>query len=154
MRIVAGGHRQVKGVNYTETFSAAAKMTTVHVVLANAAHQDWEIEHVDMKSAYLNAPLKELIYMKPPRGVLKPGQEGKVLRLLKGLYRLKQAGGGWYMEMPRVFLKEMGFACSAIDHLVFYKRKGEEHTIVAVAMDNMALTSKRKVDTEKFKSEI
>ena len=40
-----------------ETFSAAAKMLTVRVILANAAHQDWEIEHVDVKSAYLNAKL-------------------------------------------------------------------------------------------------
>ena len=69
-------------------------MPTVHVVLANAANQNWEIEHVDVKSAYLNAPLKEMIYMKAPRGVLKPGQEGKVLRLKKGLYGLKQAGRG------------------------------------------------------------
>ena len=92
VRIVVGGHRQIEGVNYTETFSSAAKMPTVCAVLANAAEQDWEIEHVDIKSAYLNAPLKETVYMKPPRGVLKPGQAGKVLRLLKGLYRLKQAG--------------------------------------------------------------
>ena len=84
-------------------------MPTVHVTLANAAHQDWEINHVDVKSAYLNASLKEVIYMKPLRGVLKPGEEGKVLRLLKGLYGLKQAGRGWYLEMLRVFLKEMGF---------------------------------------------
>jgi Reverse transcriptase (RNA-dependent DNA polymerase) len=86
VRIVAGGHKQVEGVNYSETFSAAAKMLTVHAVLANAAHQNWEIKHVDVKSAYLNAPLKEEIYMKALRGVLKPGQEGKVLRLLKELY--------------------------------------------------------------------
>ena len=84
---MAGGHRQIEGINYTETFSAAAKMPTVCAVLANAAQQDWVIEHVDVKSAYLNAPLKKVIFMKPPRGVLKPGQEGKVLRLLKG-YRL------------------------------------------------------------------
>ena len=92
VRIVAGGHRQIEGVNYMETFSLAANMPMVHVILANAAEQDWEIKHVDIKSAYLNTPLKETVYMKPPRGVLKPGQEGKVLRLLKGLYRLKQAG--------------------------------------------------------------
>ena len=92
-----------------ETFSAAAKMPTVHMVLTNAAQQDWVIEHIDVKSAYLNATLKETIYMKPPRNVLKPGQEGKVLRLLKGLYSLKQAGKGWYMEMARVMMKEMGF---------------------------------------------
>jgi Reverse transcriptase (RNA-dependent DNA polymerase) len=81
-------------VNYTETFSAAAKMPTVCAILANAAHQDWEIKHVDVKSTYLNAELKEMIYMKAPRGVLKPGQEEKVLRLKKGLYGLKQAGRG------------------------------------------------------------
>jgi Reverse transcriptase (RNA-dependent DNA polymerase) len=86
----------------------------------NAAHQDWEIKHIDVKSAYLNATLKEEIYIKPPRGVLKPGQQGKVLKLLKGLYGLKQAGQGWYMEMSRVFVNEMGFKQSAIDHSVFY----------------------------------
>ena len=40
VRIVAGGHRQVKGINYTETFLAAEKMHTVCAVCANAAHQD------------------------------------------------------------------------------------------------------------------
>ena len=71
VRIVTSGHRQVKGINYTEKFSAAAKMPTVQVILANTAHQDWEIEHIDAKSVYLNAKLKETIYMKLPRGVLK-----------------------------------------------------------------------------------
>ena len=81
--IVAGGHRQVEGVNYSETFSATAKMPMVRAVLANTAHQDWEIEHVDVKSAYLNAPLK--IYMKVLRGVLKPGEEGKSTKAVKGV---------------------------------------------------------------------
>jgi hypothetical protein len=120
-RIVAGGHKQVEGVNYTETFSAAAKMPTVWAVLANTTHQNWEIKHVDVKSAYLNAPLKEVIYMKPPRGILKPGQEGKVLQLLKGLYGLKQAGRGWYMEMAGVLMDKMEFKWSKIDHSVFYR---------------------------------
>ena len=154
VRIVAGGHRQVEGINYTETFSAAAKMPTIRVVLANAAEQDWEIEHVDVKSAYLNAPLEEVIYMKAPRGVLKPGQEGRVLRLLKGLYGLKQAGRGWYLEMSRVFIEELKYKRSRTDHSVFYKKTADEHTIVAVATDDMAVTSKRKVDAERFKSEI
>ena len=92
VRIVVGGHRKIECVNYTETFSSVAKMPLVCTILTNAMEQDWEIEHVNIKSAYLNALLKETVYMKPPRGVLKPGQEGKVLRLLKGLYRLKQAG--------------------------------------------------------------
>ena len=52
-------------------------MPMVRVVLANTAHQDWEIEHVDVKSAHFNALLKETIYMKAPRGVLKPGKKEK-----------------------------------------------------------------------------
>ena len=92
VRIVVGRHRQIEGVNYADMFSSAAKMPTVHAVLVNTMEQDWEIKHVDIKSAYLNALLKETIFMKLPRGVLKQGQEGKVLRLLKGLYGLKQAG--------------------------------------------------------------
>ena len=144
----------MEGVNYTETFSAAAKMPTIRAVLANAAHQDWEVKHIDVKSAYLNAPLSETIYMKPPQGVLKPGQEGKVLRLLKGLYGLKQAGRCWHREMSKVFVDDLGFERSAVDHSVFYQRHGEEHTIIAVATDDMALTSKHTADAEKVKSEI
>ena len=66
VRIVAGGHRQIEGINYMETFSSAAKMPMVHMVLANATEQNWEIEHVNIKSAYLNVPLKETIFMHPP----------------------------------------------------------------------------------------
>src|ERR1700678_1296436 len=129
-------------------------MPTVRVVLANAAEQDWEIEHVDVKSAYLNAPLEETVYMNPTQGVLKPGQKGKVLRLLKGLYGLKQAGRGWYLEMSKVLIKDLDFKRSKIDHSVFYKTKEPEHTIIAIATDDMAVTSKRKADAEKFKAEI
>ena len=56
--------------------------------------------------------------------------------------------------MSRVFLKEMNFSRSAVDHSVFYRRTSEEHTIVAVATDDMALTSKQVEDIAKFKEEI
>lgn len=81
---------------------------------------DWEIEHVDVKSAHLDTPLEEVIYMRR----VEAGQEGKVLRLLKGLYGLKQAGWGWYLEMSKVFIKEMGYGRSRLDHSVFYKING------------------------------
>ena len=154
VHIVTEGHRQVKGVNYSETFSSAAKMPTIRAVLANAATQDWEIEHVDVKSVYLNVTLKETIYMKPPWGVLKPGEEGKVCCLVKGLYGMKQAGHGWYQEMSWVLVKDLGFTCSDVDHSVFFQRLPNKHTIIAVAMDNMAVTSKRAEDITRFKADI
>jgi Reverse transcriptase (RNA-dependent DNA polymerase) len=98
--------------------------------------------------------LEETIYIKPLRRLLKPGQEEKVLRLLKGLYGLKQAGRGWYLEMSKVFMTKMGFKHSAIDHSVFYWQIKEEHTIVAVAMDDMAVMSNKVIHVKHFKSEI
>jgi hypothetical protein len=56
--------------------------------------------------------------------------------------------------MSKVFMKEMGYKCSRIDHSVFYKKIADKHTIVAVATDDMAITSKRKANAERFKSEI
>ena len=94
VQIVAGGHNQAKGVNYSETFPSAAKMLTMQVVLANTTTYDWEIEHVDVKSMYLNTTLKKAIYMNPLCRVLKPEEEGKVCHLIKGLFRLKQAHQG------------------------------------------------------------
>ena len=81
--------------------------------------------------------LKEMIYMKPPRGVLKPGEEGKLCHLVKGLYGLKQAGCGWYQEMSQVLVKDLGFTHSAVDHSVFFRRSPDEHTIIAVTTDDM-----------------
>ena len=72
----------------------AARMPSIHVVLGNAVQQDWEIHQVDVKSVCLNAPLEEM-YMVPPAGLLKPGQEGFVCKLKKALYGLKQAGCEW-----------------------------------------------------------
>lgn len=54
------------------------------------------------------------------------------------------------MEMSRVFVEELGFTRSAVDHSVFYRRDGETHVVVAVATDDMAVTSKRAVDAIKW----
>ena len=76
------------------------------------------------------------------------------MRLLKGLYGLKQAGCGWYLEMSRVLIKELGFMRLSSDHSVFVCHTSDEHTIIAVATDDMAVTSKRAADAEKFKQNI
>ena len=89
-----------------------------------------------------------------PRGVLKPGQEGKACCLLKGLYGLKQARHGWYQELTKVLVGKLGFKRSALNHSVFYRCYDEEHTVVAVATNDMALMSKWAVDIVKLKSEI
>ena len=155
VRIGAGGHRQKKGVDYTESFHGAAKTPLTHVVLAHAAKHDWEIHQVDVKSAYLNAKLDHPVYMKAPRGYLKTGQEGMVCMLMKCLYGLVQAGREWYLEMSRTIVTKMGFSWSGVNHSVFFwKLRSGEHVIVAVATDDMAVTGNSISAVNHFKAEI
>jgi hypothetical protein len=62
-RLVANGQRQQYGLDYIETFAPTTNMTTIRTILTIAAHCDWEIHRVDIKSAYLNAALKDTIYV-------------------------------------------------------------------------------------------
>ena len=56
--------------------------------------------------------------------------------------------------MSRVLVKYLGFTRSAVDHSVFFRRSPDEHTIIAVATDDMAVTSKRAKDITRFKADI
>ena len=60
-------------------------------------------------------------------------RKSKVCRLVNGLYGLKQAGRGWYQEMSRALVKDLGFTRFAVDHSVFFRHSPDEHTIIAVA---------------------
>jgi hypothetical protein len=88
----------------------------------------------------------------PPR-YLKMEDFGKVLLLLRSLYGLKQAGFEWSEELEKFFL-DYGFTCSHVDQAVYFKRNAEEHTIITVSVDDMAVTSKRLWDIEHFKVEL
>ena len=61
-RVVAGSHRQKKGINYDETFAAMAKIASIRVLLALAAQRDWGIDQIDVVSAYLNTDLQDEVY--------------------------------------------------------------------------------------------
>lgn len=67
-RLVALENRQEYGVDYEETFSPVAKMTTVRTIIAIAASQGWPLHQMDVKNAFLHGDLKEDIYMAPPPG--------------------------------------------------------------------------------------
>jgi hypothetical protein len=122
-------------------------------VLTIATHRDWEIHQVDIKSTYLNAALKDTIYMRALPGYLKMEDFGKVLLLLRSLYGLKQAGFEWSEELEK-FLLDYGFTRSQVDQAVYFRGNVEEHTVITVSVDDMAVTSKHLRDIERFKVEL
>jgi hypothetical protein len=68
-----------------------ARIETVRLVVAVATYKGWTMHQLDVKSAFLNGPLKEEVYVKQPPGFEIKGQEQKVFKLKKALYGLKQA---------------------------------------------------------------
>ena len=108
-RLVAKGYTQVQGIDYEETFSLVARYESIRYLLAHAALQDWEIDAMDVKLAYLHGVLEEEIYMEQPEGFVAQGDEDKVCRLMCSLYRLKQAGQVWNRTFAHTIKRKLGF---------------------------------------------
>ena len=88
VRLVTQGFTQVPGLDYTDTFVPVSKLESLRVLLALAARENWEVDQMDVKNAYLNGELEEEIYMEQPPGFAKPGEEHKVCLLHKTIYGL------------------------------------------------------------------
>ncbi|GJU04480.1 retrovirus-related pol polyprotein from transposon TNT 1-94 [Tanacetum coccineum] len=102
-RLVAKGYKQKYGIDYEEVFSHVARLETIRMIIAIAAQHKWKIHQMDVKSAFLNRLLKEEVYVEQPEVYVAKGQEGKVLRLKKALYCLKQAPRAWNTRINKYF---------------------------------------------------
>ena len=90
-RLAVIGCKQIKGVDFFDTYSPVSKVTTIRVLIALACVFNLEIHQMVVKVAFLNGELEEEIYMSQPEGFLELGKEKKVCKLVKSLYGLKQA---------------------------------------------------------------
>jgi hypothetical protein len=62
-RLVVKGYSQCQGIDYEEVFAPVARLEVVRLLLALAADQQWEVHHMDVKSAFLNGDLAEEVYV-------------------------------------------------------------------------------------------
>jgi hypothetical protein len=65
-RLVAKGYAQVAGLDFEETFAPMARLESIRILLAYAAHHSFKLFQMDVKSAFLNGPIKEEVYMEQP----------------------------------------------------------------------------------------
>ena len=128
-RLVAQGYRQEEGIDYDETFAPVARLEAIRLFLAYAAHKDFKVFQMDVKSAFLNGKLNEEVYVEQPPGFADSQHPNYVFKLEKALYGLKQAPRAWYDTLSKYLLKEK-FVRGKIDQTLFIRKK-VGHTILA-----------------------
>jgi hypothetical protein len=88
---VAKGYSQVEGLHFGETYAPVTRLESIHILLAYATYLGFKLYQMDVKSAFLNGPIKEEVYVEQPPGFEDSKYPNHVYKLSKALYGLKQA---------------------------------------------------------------
>nr|GEV60534.1 hypothetical protein [Tanacetum cinerariifolium] len=121
-RLVAVGYSQQEGIDYDEMFAPVARIEAIRLFLAYAAHKDFTVFQMDVKTAFLNGILNEEVYVGQHLGFVSKQYPNHVYALDKALYGLKQAPWAWYDVLSQLFIKT-GFQKGSIDTTIFIKKK-------------------------------
>jgi len=141
-RYVAKGYNQVQGIDYHETFAPTARITSVRVLLQIAVQHNLIVHQMDVKTAYLNAPIDCEMYVDQPEGfeVSSFTHEKLVCKLNKSLYGLKQSGRNWNCLL-HTFFSDNGFTQSSVDTCVYSKHIDNNVVIVLIWVDDIIVAA-------------
>jgi hypothetical protein len=87
--LVAKGYSQVEGLDFNETFALIARLESIHMLLAYDTHHGFKLYQMDVKSAFLNGPIKEDVYVEQLPSFESEGYPNHIYILHNTLYRLK-----------------------------------------------------------------
>ncbi|RVW79188.1 Retrovirus-related Pol polyprotein from transposon RE1 [Vitis vinifera] len=129
-----------------------AKIISVRCLLALAATRGWSLHQMDVNNAFFHGDLHEEIYMSPPLGLRRQGEENLVCRLHKSLYGLKQASRQWFAKFSEA-IQSAGYAQSRADYSLFTRKQGKSFTAILIYVDDILITGNDPVSiatTKKF----
>jgi hypothetical protein len=115
-RLVVCGFMQKNGVDVDEKYVPVSKYASLRFMVAHCCAENIDITHLDIKTAFLNASLEEIVWCDPPPRVSVP--PGHKFRLNKALYGLKQAPRAWNIVLTKTLLT-LGFTPSTADPCLY-----------------------------------
>jgi hypothetical protein len=148
-RLVAKGYAQVAGSDFEETFSHVARLESIRILLAYATHHSFKFFQMNVKSAFLNGPIKEEVYVEQPPGFEDDRYLNHVYNLFKALYGLKQAPRAWY-ECLRDFLISNAFKAGKVDPTLFTKTCNGDLFVCQIYVDALIFGSTNQKSCEEF----
>jgi hypothetical protein len=146
---VVKGYSQVEGLNFGETFAPIAKLESIRILLVYATHHDFKIYEMDVKSAFLNGPIKEEVYVDQPPGFESEEYPNHVYKRYKAHYGLKQSLRAWY-ECLMDFHIDNDFRIGKVDSILFTRRMGNDLFVCQIYVDNIIFGSTNKSFCDEF----
>jgi hypothetical protein len=143
-RLVAKGYSQVEGLDFDETYALVARLESIRILLTYATYHGFKLYQMDMKSAFLNGPIKEDVYVEQP-----PDFQDSEYPLSMALYGLKQAPRAWY-ECLRDFLLTNGFKVGKADPTFFTKTIAKDLFICQIYVVDIIFGSTNKSSCKEF----
>ncbi|GKA45643.1 retrovirus-related pol polyprotein from transposon TNT 1-94 [Tanacetum coccineum] len=140
---------QEEGIDFEDSFSPVARLEAVGIFVAYAAHKNFPISQMDVKTAFLNDPLKEEVFVRQPDGFVDPDFPNYVYHLKKALYSLKQALRAWYDKLSS-FLIEHHFTKGIVDLTLFIRRHGDDILLVQIYVNDIIFGSTKPVFAKRF----
>lgn len=132
-RLVARGFRQREGIDYQETHSPVIRFYSIRAILAVASCERMHIKQFDVKTTFLYGDIEETIHMQEPEGY--DDGSGKVCRLKRSLYGLKQASRCWNRKFTN-FLRRFKLKATTADSCVFTGPDRDHNLILAIYIDD------------------
>jgi hypothetical protein len=147
--LVAKGYSQVEGLDFDETYAPVARLESICILLAYATYHGFKLYQMDVKSVFLNGPIKEEVYVEQPPGFEDSEFPNHVYKLSKALYGLKQAPRTWY-ECLWDFLITNGFKVRKVDPTLFTKTIAKDLFVCKIYVDDIIFGSTNKSTCEEF----
>ncbi len=138
-RLVAKGYAQTYGIDYEETYSPVAKMTTIRAIIVMAVAKGWSLYQMDVKNVFLHGDLHEEVYMEQPLGYVDETHPNLVCRLKKTLYGLKQAPRAWSDKIGQ-YLVTSGFQTSNADFSLYVKKTNHGIVVIIIYVHDLIIT--------------
>ena len=122
-RLVAQGHHQIEGIDYTDTFAPVVRYDSVRMFLAVSACLRLTIHQMDVNTVFLNSPIDDAVtvYVRQPLQLVDPVHPDYLWRLKGAMYGLKQAPLLWNQHI-RTTLTKLGFRLHEGEYGPYFKR--------------------------------
>nr|GEW85146.1 hypothetical protein [Tanacetum cinerariifolium] len=121
-------------------FLPVARMEAIRIFLAYAAHKSFIVFQMDVKTEFFHGTLKEDMYVFQPEGFINDDHPNHIYKLIKALYRLKQAPRAWSDELS-TFLLQNHFFKGTIDSTLFIRCFKDNILVVLVYVDDIIFGS-------------